>query len=108
MDASLIGYLLLGVAVVILCVVVVVYLLRRTNSTFTGVQASDIPNVETSDTPKPVLQRKDMCYPGCNFQKCSIQSMYEGGAQGGMCSRKECSQPEPRCCCYDFQCSGCK
>lgn len=54
------------------------------------------------------------CYPGCEKRKeeiswrCSPKSMYEGGKDGGLCDNAlECKDPNPTCCCYDFQCEGC-
>lgn len=62
--------------------------------------------------PKP----KKTCFPGCEKAKlndtykwrCSRKSMYEGGKDGGLCDNlTECREPNPSCCCYDFQCDAC-
>lgn len=70
--------------------------------------------------------KKTKCFPGCEKVKilpgkydtdqvetlrwqCSRKSMYEGGKDGGLCDNiTECRDPNPTCCCYDFQCNTCE
>lgn len=70
--------------------------------------------------------KKSTCFPGCEKAKilpgkndtnpvetwrwrCSRKSMYEGGKDGGLCDNvTECREPNPTCCCYDFQCDKCE
>ena len=96
------GYILIGIAVILALVAVLVMLIRTT--TTDEISSSTLSSESTTPA---VIPREDMCFPGCEgTNKCSIESMYNGGSNG-LCSRKECNQESPVCCCYDFQCGGC-
>lgn len=80
----------------------------------------------TPEQGPPPLVSKKKCFPGCEKGKvnanpkdtnpvdtyrwrCSRKSMYEGGKDGGLCDNiTECREPNPTCCCYDFQCESCE